>query len=134
MVPNAVGEPGTVLIVEDERVVALYLQQTLRQLGYHVPATAASTADALSLAEKWPPRIVLMDLRLRAADDGIEAAKQLRAHFTFGLIYMAGSVDEDRQQRAAGTEPEAWLLKPFSPAQLEAALQAVELCLAARSR
>ena len=55
----------TVLVVEDERVVAKDLQQTLIQLGYRVPVTVASAEDAFRAAANECPDLVLIDIRIR---------------------------------------------------------------------
>lgn len=91
-----------------------------------MPATAGSGADALRVARAFPPQIVIMDLRLRGASDGIETARQLRTMFDFALIYVTGGADSDQLTRAQTTLPAAWLTKPYTPAQLGAALRAAE--------
>lgn len=116
----------TILVVDDERIVALELQRALAVLGFLVPATAASCADALALAEVNPPQIVLMDLHLRGPVDGIDTALKLREKFEFGLVYMTGGVDAEQRARAAVTQPAAWLQKPYSKLQLEKALHVAE--------
>jgi CheY-like chemotaxis protein len=124
---NAAAAPGKrVLIVDDERVLVLDLQRTLRMLGYRVDATAASGEEALRIADAAPPDIVLMDLRLRGRMDGIETALQLRTNHSFGLIYLTGGVDDEQRARAERTTPDAWLAKPYSQAKLQAALEAAE--------
>ena len=116
----------TILVVDDERIVALELQHALAVLGFLVPATAASCADALALAEVNPPQIVLMDLHLRGPVDGIDTARQLRERFDFGLVYMTGGVDAAQRARASATNPAAWLQKPYTQLQLEQALRVAE--------
>ena len=68
-----------VMVVEDEGVVALSLQQKLRGLGYEVPAIVATGEQALQRAAELRPDLILMDIMLAGALDGIEAAHQIRA-------------------------------------------------------
>ena len=112
------------LVVDDEAAIALNLRYTLSSLGY-LPATARTGADALQLVETFHPNFVIMDLRLRGSIDGIEVAARLRARQpSFALIYSSGAdVDAEQKFRAAQTVPDAWLAKPYTLAQLQAALE-----------
>jgi CheY-like chemotaxis protein len=119
------------LIVEDERIIALDIRRMLLRHGYRVDATAASGVDALRLAREFLPRIVIMDMRLQGAMDGVAAALQLRTELEFGLIYLSGG---HRDLSAAElTHPVAFLNKPFTEAQLLAAVQLAEESLQSSS-
>src|SRR6266699_4695271 len=77
MAPDRCGtSPGsmstaTVVVVEDERVVAKDLCIQLAQLGVEVVGTASSAEMAIRLVEQCPPDLVLMDIHLKGAMDGI---------------------------------------------------------------
>ena len=116
------NEPKTALIVEDERVLALDFQRTLNKLGY-VTASVSSGIEALRLAEQVSPELVLMDIHLEGAIDGIETAQSLRALGDFALIYVTGGLDVESRVRAEVAWPDAWLAKPFTPAQFAAAIE-----------
>jgi CheY-like chemotaxis protein len=75
-----------VLVVEDERVVAKDLQQTLVRLGYEVPVTAASGDEAIQLAAQRCPDLVLMDIRIAGELDGIATAGILRQRFGVPVV------------------------------------------------
>ena len=68
---------ASILIVEDEPVVARDLQRTLERSGFTVPAVAASGEDALRRAEETHPDMALMDIVLHGPMDGIEGTKWL---------------------------------------------------------
>ncbi|HEX4351423.1 MAG TPA: response regulator, partial [Polyangiales bacterium] len=102
----------TVLIVEDERVVAKDLQRSLINLGYDVPTTAASADDAIRAASERCPDLVLMDIRIKGALDGIDTAGILRSRFDVPVIYLTAYADDATVERAKKTEPHAYLLKP----------------------
>ena len=72
----------TILIVEDEAIVAADLAGKLGQLGYEVVGTAAEGEEAVELACRLRPHLVLMDIWLKGAMDGIEAAEAIRAGTT----------------------------------------------------
>ena len=66
----------TILIVEDEAIVAADLSGKLGQLGYEVVGITAKGEEAIELACSRKPQVVLMDIRLKGPMDGIEAARQ----------------------------------------------------------
>jgi diguanylate cyclase (GGDEF)-like protein len=114
------SEPATILVVDDERVVAKDLQGILRSLGYRVPVTAASGEDALRLADEVAPNLVLMDIRIRGDRDGIEVVRELRERHDVPIVYLTAYADEDTVARAGGTQPQGYLLKPVKPEELSA--------------
>ncbi len=73
-------DKASVLIVEDESIVAFNLQRALTRLGYDVPAFVANGEDAVRTAQRTRPDAVLMDIRLQGDLDGIGAAEQLAEH------------------------------------------------------
>ena len=70
--PAEFGRRVKVLIVEDESIVAMELERYLRRQGYEECARAESGEEALEMAEKFRPDVVLMDIRLNGALDGLE--------------------------------------------------------------
>lgn len=105
--------PTRILIVEDERIVALDLCAVLEAHGYEVTGMAASAAEALALAHRHPPAAVLMDVRLNGALDGIETAKRLRAELDTCVIFLTANADSETLRRALQTTPNGFLVKPF---------------------
>jgi CheY-like chemotaxis protein len=116
--------PGTkILIVEDEILIAEDLRLILQRMGHEVVGIASSGAEAIRKANKLHPDLVLMDVRLQGAMDGIETARQIRSTADIPIIYVTAyasalaSLDlNDRCTRLA---------KPFSPLQLQTAIDAV---------
>jgi len=116
--------PGkTVLVVEDERVVAKDLQHTLVRLGYRVPVTVASAEDAIRAVAEECPDIVLMDIRIKGELDGIETARILRRRFDVPVVYLTAYADSETVARAKSTEPLGYLLKPVKLDELRTTLE-----------
>ena len=84
----------SVLIVEDERIVAKDLQQTLNDMGYDAFAIASSADEALMRASEKCPDVVLMDIRIKGQRDGIETASLLRDRFGVPIVYLTAHADE----------------------------------------
>jgi two-component system cell cycle sensor histidine kinase/response regulator CckA len=113
----------TILIVEDERIVARDLQAMLHQLGYNVPALVATGTDAIVKATALHPDLVLMDVRLQGTMDGIEAATAILAQLDIPVIYLTAFTDEVTRQRARQTAPYGYLVKPFDERTVQTTIE-----------
>lgn len=110
--------PVRVLVVEDESIVAEDIQEQLTHMGHSVVGIAASGEQALALAEEARPQLVLLDIRLQGAMDGIEAADIMRSKFHIPVVYLTAHSDDATLERAKKTEPNGYLLKPFEERDL----------------
>jgi len=109
---------ATLLIVEDEAIVAADLEGRLVRMGYAVCGRAASGEEALALARTHRPRLVLLDIQLQGTMDGIEVAHILRAELEIPVIFLSANSDETMIQRASLAGPYGYLLKPFNEREL----------------
>jgi two-component system cell cycle sensor histidine kinase/response regulator CckA len=113
----------TILVVEDERVVARDIQRSLVDLGYKVPSTASSADQAIRLASERCPDLVLMDIRIKGERDGIETATILRQRFDVPIVYLTAYADEATVERAKLTQPFGYLMKPVKTYELRSAIE-----------
>ncbi|BAY60016.1 response regulator receiver sensor signal transduction histidine kinase [Calothrix brevissima NIES-22] len=113
----------TILIVEDEWVIALDIKQHLHKLGYSVCGTANSAAKALELVATTKPDLVLMDIYLQGDKSGIEAADQIRQQFHIPVIFLTAHADEATLTQAIATHPYGYIVKPFEEQDLIIAIQ-----------
>jgi DNA-binding NarL/FixJ family response regulator len=120
---NRADRPLRVMLVEDEIIVAWDIAETLKRLGYHIVGMADTAEQALHLAETLAPDLILMDIRLNGAQDGIEAARLIRERTGRGVIYLTAHADLATMERAAATEPLGYVFKPFSLEGLQTALE-----------
>ena len=111
-----------ILVVEDERIVALDIQGYLVSLGYEVSATV-SGEEAIRKAEQTKPDLVLMDVKLRGKMDGVEAAKHIQTRLGVPVVYLSAFSDWTTLQRAKATDPFAYLLKPVEESRLSSILE-----------
>jgi signal transduction histidine kinase/DNA-binding NarL/FixJ family response regulator len=114
--------PAKVLVVEDENIVALDLRASLSRLGYEVTDAVATGERALESVRRRRPDLVLMDVRLRGAMDGVDAAAQLRP-LDIPVIFLTAFSDDPTLRRAKLTEPLGYLLKPFDERELHIAIE-----------
>lgn len=113
----------TIMVVEDERVVAKDLEVTLRRLGYEVCLTAASGEAAVEMVESSRPDLVLMDVRLRGGMDGVEAARLIQFRHDLPVVYLTAFADEVTLRRSLETQPYGYLVKPFREKELHATIE-----------
>ncbi len=108
----------TVLIVEDEKIIAIDLQKRLERLGYIVAGMAGEGYEAIDLSIKHSPDIILMDIMLSGPMDGIETAKAIRTAQDIPIIFLTAYTDEKNLERAKKVEPYGYILKPFKEREL----------------
>jgi CheY-like chemotaxis protein len=101
--------------VEDEYFVALDIEDALSSVGFSIVGIATTAEDAIRLAQAEMPDMVLMDIRLAGARDGIDAAAEIRN--SLGIPSLFATAHSDAGTRARGNKaasPLGWLTKPYS--------------------
>jgi PAS domain S-box-containing protein len=116
-------ETARLLVVEDENIIAMDLKSRLTRLGYVVPALVSSGEEAIQTVEQIRPDLVLMDIVLKGAMDGVQTAEYIRARFDVPVIYLTADLDEEVMQRITLSEPYGYILKPFEDRELQMAIQ-----------
>jgi DNA-binding response OmpR family regulator len=113
----------SIIIVEDEGLIALELKRRLEQVGYTVGSIADNATDALAEVERLKPSLVLMDIRLGGPRDGIETADQIRRRFHVPVIFVTAHADRETLDRAKVTEPGGYIVKPFGAIDFRAQIE-----------
>ncbi len=115
-----------VAIVEDEVIIARNITDTLIELGYEVAGPAINYTTALEMIEKEKPDLLLLDIQLSGRKDGIELAQTINKTMSLPFIFLTANSDSATIERAKRTEPNAYLVKPFTKEDL---YTAIEICL-----
>ncbi len=113
---------ANILIVEDEALIALSIERRLRNLGHQVCGMTASGEEALTLAGTLRPDLILMDINLGGAMDGIQAAGLIREIYDIPVVYLTAHAGDHILERAKTTHPYGFLLKPFQETDLRIGL------------
>jgi len=113
----------TILIVEDEVLIALHLQRVLAGFGYSAPQAVDSGVEAVRCAGELRPDLVLMDIQLRGEMDGIEAARQIHAHLDLPVVFLTAFAEDSRLTQARTTTPYGYLVKPIQERELRSTLE-----------
>ena len=114
---------ASILIVEDEGIVAQDLKEALSRLGYRITGIASEGTQAVAMAEQLQPELVVMDVGLRGEVDGIQAARMMQEHSHVPIIFLTGHRDSETLQRAVLTGPLGYLIKPFQEDELRCAIE-----------
>ncbi|MBN1831172.1 MAG: response regulator [Deltaproteobacteria bacterium] len=109
---------SSILIVENEAIVAADLANKLKRLGYEVAGIAMGGEEALTFADDLRPQLILMDIRLDGPMDGIEAAELIRGRHDIPVVYLTAYSDSATVARAKLTGPFGYILKPFEEQDL----------------
>ena len=113
----------SILIVEDEALIAASLVHALSSLGYTVPEPVATGEDAIRSVKTRKPDLVLMDIKLAGAMDGIETAEKIRAFVDIPIVYLTAFTDDTRLTKARLTEPYGFIVKPAHSRELHATIE-----------
>lgn len=116
----------SIMIIEDEVIVALDIQERLQKLGYEIAAIRHNSEKALSYLEIHAPDLILCDINIKGNKDGIDIAQFVKEKMTVPLIFVTALSDRATLERAKKTLPYGYVVKPFSDADL---LSAIEMSL-----
>ena len=111
-----------VLVAEDESLIRLDLVEMLAEEGYDVVAEAADGATAVKLAEEHRPDLVVMDVKMPVLD-GISAAERIVAQRIAPVLILTAFSQRDLVERAREAGAMAYLVKPFTKADLVPAIE-----------
>ncbi|MDO9582205.1 MAG: EAL domain-containing protein [Desulfomicrobium sp.] len=121
--PSLIPDKTSILLVEDNAIVAFDMQQRLQKLGYHIQGTVASGEEAIEAVSRRAPSLILMDIFLDGKIDGIEAAKAILENAQIPIIFLTGHDDEQTLNRAKITETFGYIIKPAESRDLHVAIE-----------
>lgn len=117
--------PAPILIVEDEFIISMLLERSLKRLGYAVLDKVATGEKAIEAVKRQTPGAILMDIKILGPLDGIETAKAIRAFADVPVVYVTGNSDTMTREKAMRTNPASYLIKPVDLDTLEATLKQI---------
>ncbi|MBI5250248.1 MAG: response regulator, partial [Desulfomonile tiedjei] len=114
-----------VLIVEDQLIVAEDLAKLMEESGHEVIGICETGEEAVKTTYQASPDLVMVDIQLRGAIDGIEAVQQIRTQQDPAIVYLTAHSEKGLFERAKQTEPDGYLYKPVSPLELTRTVEIV---------
>ncbi len=112
-----------ILIVENERIIAEDLKRILSSYEYDVINIATTGMDAINIAQKMKPDLILMDIILEGNIDGVHAAEQIKEKCDIPVVYLTAYADEKTLEIAKVSGPHGYLIKPFVEKELYATIE-----------
>lgn len=112
-----------IVVVEDERIVAMDIKNTLEGLGYEVLSIMTRGEEIVDRAAELMPDLILMDIMLEGDMDGVDAARIVKDRIDIPVIFLSAYSDEVTIQRAKISEPYGYVLKPFNGKDLHTAIE-----------
>lgn len=112
----------TVVIIEDEALIAANLEMLLEEAGCTVVGWAVDAAEAWALVEAHRPEVAIVDIQLRNGDDGIALAAELHERFATEVIFVTAQTDPATVARAKEVKHRAYVSKPYTPNTILSAL------------
>jgi CheY-like chemotaxis protein len=110
----------SVLIIEDEPVIAVDLEALMRGLGHRVTAIARTRAEAVAAARAEQPGLILADIQLKDGSSGIDAVRDILHHGSAPVIFITAF--PERLLTGERPEPAFLITKPFLPETVKAAV------------
>jgi CheY-like chemotaxis protein len=110
----------SVLIIEDEPIIALDIEAMVEELGHDVIGIARTHAEALDLVRRRRPRLVLADVQLADGSSGLDAVNEILASIDLPVIFITAY--PERLLTGDKPEPAFLITKPFQPEAVKAAI------------
>lgn len=114
--------PKRLFIADDDPIIRRDLRETLERMGYTVIGEAGDGIQALRLARRLEPDLVLIDLRMPGLD-GLQVAEAIARAELAPVILITAYVDKTVIQRSQDAQVYAFLTKPFRETDLQAAIE-----------
>ncbi|AMK11512.1 hybrid sensor histidine kinase/response regulator [Pseudodesulfovibrio indicus] len=112
-----------ILLVEDDPLAQLDIKAALKRAGYGIMAQTSTGEEAIELADRLQPDVVLMDVHLEGEMDGLEAASEIRRRFDIPIIFLTVAVDDETLHWAKISGPFGYLVKPVDNNELRSAIE-----------
>ncbi|AYD89844.1 response regulator [Actinomyces sp. 2119] len=120
--PTELSRSRRVLVAEDEAIIRLDIVETLTDAGYEVVAEASDGEEAVRLAEENRPDLCVMDVKMPVMD-GITAAERILDKHSCAVVMLTAFSQTDLVERAGAAGAMAYVVKPFTPADLVPAIE-----------
>lgn len=115
-----------ILLVEDEVLIALFMEMELKKKGYFVCGKVITGEEAFAFTKREKPDLILMDIRLAGTIDGIEAAILIKEVSDVPIIFMTGYPDKIMEDRARKLKPLEYFIKPVRIKDLTDAIDTIK--------
>ncbi|MBN1194751.1 MAG: response regulator [Methanomicrobiaceae archaeon] len=109
-------------IVENDVIISAIIKMRLEKLGFAIDGISKTAQQVIQSISTNRPDLILMDIGLDGDMDGIEAATVIQKMSPIPIIYLTGYSDPETLERVKETQPDGFLIKPFSDESLRTAI------------
>lgn len=113
----------SILIVEDEALIADHIALCMQDLGYTITGICDNGADALESLAQIRPSLVLLDIQLSGGVDGVDIAHIINEKYQIPFVFLTSNSDLKTIDRVKRTHPAGFIIKPYTPSDLESAIE-----------
>ena len=115
--------PKAVLVVEDEVITQRYLLNILQEAGVEDSACVDNATDAIEAMKEGSYEMILMDINIKGATDGIQLSKMLLQHYRLPIVFISAYSDDETLDEVLELSPYGFITKPFSSKEVKVTLQ-----------
>ena len=112
-----------ILVVDDDLLLAEDIVLLLQDFGYDVLGAVSDPNDAVEIARKLHPHLILMDIFFRGLPRGLDAARQIHDETGIPIVFVSGANDPSVQLQVMQVDPIGFIRKPVDPRYLRAVLE-----------
>lgn len=109
----------SILIVEDNFIIQMFLEEALTNLGHEVLGAVDTGADTISFIETNTPNIIFLDIGLSGSLSGIDLAQTIKDKYQIPFVFLTGNSDRPTLERARKTDPLHIISKPIDEDKLK---------------
>ncbi|MCM4166136.1 Protein-glutamate methylesterase/protein-glutamine glutaminase [Arenibacter antarcticus] len=117
--------PIKILIVEDNMIIQMFLESTIKEIKNTVVLTANNGEEALAMMELDTPGLLLLDIGLSGKRNGIEIAELVNIKYDIPIVFITGNSDKCTLERAVKTRPRHIINKPIDENKLKFEIQGI---------
>lgn len=115
--------PNHIMIVEDEAITQRYLKEILEQRDVHISGCFDNAEDAIEALKNTPCEMILMDINIKGAMDGIQLARYILQTYTLSIVFISAYSDNETLEEVLELSPYGFITKPFSSKEVLVTLQ-----------
>ncbi len=112
-----------ILIIEDEFIIADYIEGCLINLGYEVAGICTHYEETITALHSLKPDIAIIDITLKGQKNGIDIGYYIMQNVNIPFVYASSHGDKNTVDKAKQTKPNAYLIKPFTEEDLYAVIE-----------
>lgn len=116
-----------IMIVEDDYFIATSAEDGLTDFGFFIVGIASDAEQAVAMAKEEQPDLMLMDIRLGAGRDGVDAAIEIFKTMGIRSIFVTAHTDSETMERASAARPFGWVQKPYRMENLVSTIQSISM-------